>query len=247
TSTYTGLLLEPYADRPDTTGIGVPIYPAEKIKAAVLAANKAGLSVRLHCIADGSVRMALDIFECSKKMGYVNPSIRNTIEHIENIHPADIPRFAELNVIPSIQPYHLTLDCNEKISRLGRERCRWEWPLRSLVDSGAKVAIGTDFPVVDINPFKTIYAALTRCDDEGNPTGINPEERLTLSQILCAYTSGSANAYGREDLGTLEAGKLADIVVIDRNLFEIEPMEILKAQVKLTIMDGKIVFNRENL
>jgi predicted amidohydrolase YtcJ len=188
--------------------------------------------------------MALDMFEASKRANGRH-GLKNTIEHIESIHPDDISRFAELDVIPSMQPYHLTLDFNEKIGRIGMKRCRWEWPHKTILDKGGSLAFGTDYPVVDFNPFPSIYAAVTRCDDEGNPTGINPEECISLAEALKAYTAGSANAYGRlEELGTLEEGKLADLIVVDRNLFEVEPYEIKDASVELTVMDGRIVFER---
>jgi len=242
TSTYTGYLLEPYSDKPETSGIGVPIDPREELEASVIAANAAGLAVRLHCIGDGAVRLALDLFEASEKANGKH-GLKNTIEHIESIHPDDIPRFAELDVIPSMQPYHLTLDCNEKIRRIGKERCRWEWPHKTILEKGGKLAFGTDYPVVDFNPFPSIYAAVTRCDDEGNPTGANPEEAISLAETLTAYMAGAANAYGRlAELGTLEAGKLADVIVVDRNLFAVEPEEIKDASVCLTIMDGRIVY-----
>ncbi len=243
TSTYTGYLLEPYSDKPETSGIGAPIEPREEMEASILAANAAGLAVRLHCIGDGAVRMALDLYEASEKANGKH-GLKNTIEHIESIHPDDIQRFAELEVIPSMQPYHLTLDLNEKISRIGMERCRWEWPHKTILEKGGKLAFGTDYPVVDFNPFPSIYAAVTRCDDEGNATGVNPEEAISLTEALIAYTAGAANAYGRlGDLGTLEEGKLADIIVVDRNLFDVDPYEIKDASVELTVMDGKIIYS----
>lgn len=244
TSTFTGYLLEPYSDKPETSGIGAPTEPREEMEASVVAANAAGLAVRLHCIGDGAVRMALDMFEASEKANGKH-GLKNTIEHIESIHPDDIPRFAALDVIPSMQPYHLTLDLNEKIQRIGKERCRWEWPHKTILEKGGRLAFGTDYPVVDFNPFPSVYAAVTRCDDAGNPTGINPEERIGLAEALTAYTAGSANAYGRlGDLGTLEEGKLADVIVVDRNLFTVEPAEIRTASVELTVMDGRIVYQK---
>lgn len=243
TSTFTGLLLEPYADKPETCGIGVPLASEEDNRSYILAANKAGLPVRLHCIGDGSVRMALDFFEKSLEVNGKH-GLHNTIEHIETIHPDDIKRFAQLDVIPSMQPYHLTLDFNEKVRRVGTARCRWEWPHKSILQQGGKLAFGTDYPVVDFNPFPNIHAAVTRCDDQGQPTGINPQEAITLGEALIAYTSGAAGAYSRSDIGTLEQGKLADVIVIDRNLFQIEPGELKDASVELTVMDGNIVFER---
>lgn len=242
TSTFTGLLLSPYVDKPETCGIGVPLASKEDNERYILAANKAGLPVRLHCIADGSVRMALDLFEKSLAVNGEH-GLCNTIEHIETIHPDDIPRFAELNVIPSMQPYHLTLDFNEKVRRVGETRCQWEWPHKSILEHGGKLAFGTDYPVVDFNPFVNLYAAITRCDD-GIPTGTNPWEKISLAEALIAYTGNAARAYSRSDIGVLEEGKLADVIVVDRNLFETDSMEIKDASVELTVMDGAIVYEK---
>lgn len=243
TSTFTGLLLEPYEDKPETCGIGVPLAKPEDNEQYVIAANKAGLPVRLHCIADGAVRMGLDFFEASLKANGTH-GLENTIEHIETIHPDDIPRFAELSVVPSMQPYHLVLDYNEKIRRVGKERCRWEWPHKTILEQGGALAFGTDYPVVHFNPFPNIYAAVTRCDSDGMPTGANPQECISLADALAAYTCGAARAYSRKDMGRLEEGMLADIIVIDRNLFEVDPVEIKEASVELTIMDGNVVFKK---
>ncbi|MDR2133116.1 MAG: amidohydrolase [Clostridiales Family XIII bacterium] len=246
TSTYTGFLLEPYADKPDL--LGSANYPKEIYERCTKIANAAGFPVRLHCIGDAAVRWGLDIFEAANaEIG--NPGnargIRNSLEHVETLHADDVPRFAELGVIVSPQPYHLTLDANEKLVRLGPERSRLEWPLRTLKESGAQMAFSTDYPVVGLNPFKNIYAAITRCDDEGKPTGINPSEKITLSEALKTYTLGSARVYGREaELGTLEEGKLADVIVVDRNPFAIPEFELNECQVEKTICDGKEVYKK---
>lgn len=243
-STHTGLLLEPYTDKPETRGIGVPNIPQSELEPCILAANKSGFSVRLHCIADGSTRMALDMYEASIKHNGEH-GCQNTIEHIENVHPDDIPRFKKLDVIPSLQPYHLVLDYMEKLKRVGSERCRWEWAHKSLLESGATLAFGTDYPVVDFNPYPTIYAAITRLDDKGKPASTNPEECITLADALYAYTAGSAKAYGRDDIGILEEGKLADIIVVSDNLFDIEPMRIKDCETVMTMFDGKIIYTKE--
>ena len=244
TSTYTGLLLEPYTDRPDTTGEGVPLDTQESLNASVIAANAAGLPVRIHCIAEGSVRMALDAFEESLKVNGKHGLV-NSIEHIETMHPDDIPRFRELGVVASMQGEHLPLEMNEKVARLGEERCRYEWPFRSLADAGAVLAFGTDFPVVYYNQFKGIYAAVARKNYDGTTAGVDNGEKLTLPEALRANTIGSAIVYGRDDeIGTLEAGKLADVIVLDRNLFTADVEEIKDAEVALTVMDGNVVYAR---
>lgn len=248
TSTYTGYLLEPYADSPETRG--VPLYPKNVYKDCVVRANRDGFGVRFHAIGDAAVRLALDAFEASNEQNNNignHKGIKNAIEHCETIDPDDLPRFASLGVIASMQPYHLVQDFNEKIVRLGAARSRYEWAHRSLLDRGAKLAFGTDYPVVDFNPFPSIFTAITRCDNDGNPSGINPEEAITLSEALKAYTLGGAYVYDREsEIGTLEAGKLADIVVIDKNLFQIEARKIKDCKVVLTMMDGKIVYEKKH-
>lgn len=242
TSTYTGLLLEPYTDRPDTIGVGVPLDSQASLNASVIAGNKAGLPVRIHCIAEGSVRMALDAFEASLKANGEHGLV-NAIEHIETIDPADIPRFKELGVVASMQGEHLPLEMNEKIIRLGEERCKYEWPFRSLADAGAVLAFGTDFPVVYYNQFPGIYASIARKNYDGSIAGADNGEKLTLAEALKANTIGSAHVYGRSnELGTLEKGKLADVVVLDRDLFAVKEEEIKDTKVILTIMDGQVVF-----
>lgn len=248
TETYTGLLLEPYTDRPETCGEGLPLHPAARMQEEITAANRAGIQVRLHCIADGSVRMALDLYEqAQKESGWDSSVHQNTVEHIENIHPDDIDRFAKLGVIPSMQPYHVTLSNGGKVWRLGEERCRLEFPIRTIYDHGGQIALGTDYPVVTINPFVTIYAALTRCDDEGQPTGCNAAtEKLPLSVILKAYTYGAACAYHAQDqMGTIEPGKLADIIVLTQNLFEIPPEKIRDTRVAVNYFEGNVINERK--
>lgn len=245
TSTYTGLLNDPYEDKPDTCGEGVPLFSEEDAVRFITAANGAGLPVRLHCVGDGAVRFALDAFEASQKING-KQGLANTVEHIETIYPEDIPRFAELDVIPSMQPYHMTIDANEKIRRMGEKRCRWEWPHKTILESGAKLAFGSDCPVISVNPFPNIYSAVTRLDDDGKPTGADAPEHISMAQTLMAYTQNAARAYGRDDIGTLKDGNLADIIVIDGNLFDMEGQEILNASVEMTLMDGKIVYDKSN-
>lgn len=241
TETYTGLLLEPYEDKPDTNGYGLPLWPRDKMQQEIIAANKEGISVRLHCIADGSVRMALDMYEESKNQN-IHSNVRNTIEHIENIHPDDIERFNKIGVIASMQPYHVTLSNGDKITRLGKERCKFEWPIRTLIEAGASMALGTDCPVVDINPFNTIYAAVTRRDENGKVMCQNPWESLDMSTVLKAYTSGSAYAYNvDEKMGTIEEGKIANFIILNDNLFDMDYNDIENNSVIAYFFEGKSI------
>lgn len=241
TSTYTAWMIEPYSDNPGVTGDGCPVQPVEDMTRRIIAANAAGIPVRIHCIGDMAVRAALDGYEASIKANGKH-GLKNTIEHIEMIHADDIPRFAELDVIASMQAQHLPLDEFEKTTRCG-ERDKMQWVLRSLIDAGAKMAFGTDYPVVDFNPYPTIHAAVTRCFADGRPASPNPEQCITLKEALVAYTLGSADVYGRaHELGTLEEGKLADIIAVDRNLFEIPEQDIYNAKTIMTMIDGRIVY-----
>lgn len=246
TETYTGLLLEPYTDCPDTCGENLPLWPKAKMEQEIEAANREGIQVRLHCIADGSVRMALDMYErARKKTGRYD--IRNTVEHIENIHPDDIRRFRQLGVIASMQPYHLILSNNDKIVRLGKKRCRYEWPMKSLTEAGAKLALGTDYPVVSLNPFRTIHAAVTRKDSQGAVSGQNPWEALDMATTLRAYTYEAACVYQAErETGSIETGKKANLIVLNQNLFTVHAEEIPNTKVLMTLFEGTVIYNSEN-
>ncbi len=249
TSTFTGLMLEPYTDKPDCMGDPAN-YPKEYYIDCITKANAAGYGVRLHCIGDRAVRWALDAFEASNKAND-NPGnvkgIRNAVEHIETIHPDDIPRFKELGVMASMQPMHLPLDAEEKLRRVGPERDKWEWPHRSLLDAGARLCFGTDYPIVNFDPFANIYAAVARkYPTTHEPAGINPEQKVTLAEALKAYTIEGAYSYGTDDkVGTLEEGKYADIAILDCNLFDLEEDQLLDAKVERTFLGGKEVYNRK--
>nr|WP_042347062.1 amidohydrolase [Bacillus massiliigorillae] len=244
-SGYTAFLLEPYADKPETRGSTA--FSPELIKKWVLEADREDFSIRFHAIGDGSVRLALDAYEDAQKINGVRDS-RHAIEHIETIHPDDICRFKQLGVIASMQPFHFVAEEAKELfnSRLGEERNKITWPVNSLKNAGATLAFGSDFPIVELNPLSEIYAAVTRSLSMTSQEKVwNIDERISLSDALKAYTYGPAYGTFREkELGTLEAGKLADIIVLDRNLFEVPEKEILDAKVGLTIMNGNIVFER---
>lgn len=239
-STWTGYMLEPYEDHPDTCGY--PFVEPELLEKLILTANEQGMNVRLHTLGDAAIRLSLDIFEKSRKE---NPDFegRNSLEHVETIHPDDICRFKSTDTVCSMQPEHLILERGEKVDRLGVERCKYEWPFRSLADARAILALGTDYPVVHYDPFTNLYAAVERLFPEGTAASVNQNEKISMEEALKAYTLGSAYANGVEDkLGSLEAGKLADVIVLDRNLFEVSSDEIKETKVKMTISDGRIVY-----
>ncbi|MED1470552.1 amidohydrolase [Bacillus salipaludis] len=237
----TAYLLEPYADQPDSRG--ETTFPAETIKKWVADADKEGFSIRFHAIGDGAIRLALDAYEEAQKVNGKRDS-RHSVEHVEVIHPNDIPRFKELGVTVSMQPDHFAMsERGVYTDRIGMEREKYVFPIHTLKETGANLAFGTDFPVDILNPLLQIYRAVTRIDSSGK-TVWHPHERITLADALKAYTGGSAYGTFREhELGTLEVGKLADIVVLERNLFEIPVEEIPDTKVQLTVVDGTVVYD----
>lgn len=246
-TTHTALVLEEYTDAPGN--FGIQLTDIEAIAKAVPEAHKRGLSVKLHSCGDASLRKALDCYEQAIKM-YGDNGCRHTIEHCEMVSDEDMPRFGKLNVIPSVQPEHVALtqkfEDNPYPITLGKERADKTWPFKSMLESAGVLAIGSDCPVVDNNPFLEIYRAVTRLHNDGEPKGgWNPIEKLTLAEILKCYTYGSAYGVRREnELGTLEAGKFADVIIHDKNYFATPESELIDGKVDVTVMDGKIVFER---
>lgn len=246
-TTHTALLLEDYTDAPGNRG--TQLSELEKIDAAVQEGHKRGLWIKIHAIGDRAIRFTIDSYEKAIKTYGAN-GCRHAIEHVEMVTDSDIERFGQLGLIPSVQPEHIglmpTWEGEEYRVNIGEERAGRTWPFRSLLESAGVLAIGSDCPVVDNNPFYAIHRGVTRLHDDGLPEGgWNPTQKLTVADILRGYTLGSAYGIGREDeLGTLEEGKFADIAVIDRNLFEAEPKDIRGAHVDMTIMDGKVIFER---
>ncbi|WP_456272135.1 amidohydrolase [Bacillus sp. AK031] len=244
--TYTGYLLEPYSDRPSTSG--GTIYSRETYFKWIEEADKQGYRIRLHACGDAAVRLGLDAFENAETANGKRDS-RHTIEHIEVIHPDDMARFSKLGVLPSMQPEHLTsssMETHEYLDRLGQKRIQNTWPIGLLEQSGAQLVFGSDYPIVDWNPLLGIYRAVTRQHEDGTPAeGWNPQHKITLAQALKHYTLSPAYGNFREnELGTIEVGKKADITILDRNLFECDPQEIKESKVVLTIMDGRCVYQR---
>lgn len=246
-TTHTALVLEEYADMPGECGDG--LFDLPPIAAAVPEAHKRGLSVKLHACGDRSARFALDCYEDAIRK-YGKNKCRHAIEHIEMLDESDLPRFGELSVIPSVQPEHLALtqrfDENPYPEVLGKERAGRTWPLKGLYDTAGLLAIGSDCPVVDNNPFLEIYRGVTRLHNDGKPEGgWNPTQKLSLFEVLRSYTYGSAYGSFREnELGTIKEGNLADIVVIDKDIFAIDPKELIDREVIMTIMDGKIIYEK---
>ncbi|MDH3275566.1 MAG: amidohydrolase [Gammaproteobacteria bacterium] len=241
---YTAVMLEPYLTEYDTRGI--PMIEPEFLKEAVSLLDAAGFQVHFHAIGDGAIRQSLDaIEEALKRNGKLDH--RHHISHLQVIDPADIPRFAKLNVVANFQPVWAYADeyiVDLTLPFISEERAKWMYPIKSVIDAGGKVAFGSDWAVSTANPFPQIETAITRVDaDTHNTEVLNPEQRITLQQAIEAFTINAAFVNQQDDsTGTIEKGKLADLIVIDRNLFEIKPGEISDAKVVLTLFEGKPVY-----
>lgn len=235
-------MIEPYED--DTENRGLRMYTQAEVDAKVKKANDMGFQVGIHAIGDFGNRQSLDAFE--KAQGGVASPLRNRVEHAQIIALDDIPRFAELGVIASMQATHATSDMNMAEDRIGSERLKGAYAWRKLLDSDAFLANGSDFPVELANPMLGLYASVTRQDREGLPEGgWHAEEGLSREETLHSFTLAAAYAAHQEDrLGSLEPGKWADFIVVDRDYFTIPAAEIDDIQVIQTWIGGEMVYER---
>jgi predicted amidohydrolase YtcJ len=240
---HTAAMLEPYADDPSQSG--KLFWDPEKYKQAVVELDRRGFQIFTHAIGDRAVRTALDAYEGASRQNHTRDA-RDRIEHIETISAADIPRFSGLGVIASFQPLHTHPDAEVGVwaRSAGPERVQRGFAWHSVTASGGQLAFGSDWPVVTLNPCAGVQRAVTRQTEDGQPAGgWLPEQRVTLPQAIEAYTLGAAVAGRREKTeGSIEPGKLADLIIVSQNLFEIDPHAIAKTQVLLTIVGGKRVY-----
>jgi hypothetical protein len=242
----TALFFEPYTDNPKNYGLMVSeMYPEGIMEKRILEADRAGLQVAIHAIGDKANFIILNIFE--KAMALNGGRERRwRVEHAQHLRPEDIGRFAELGVIPSVQPYHAIDDGRWAEKKIGAERCRTTYAFKSLLDKGARLAFGSDWPVAPLNPLTGIYAAVTRQTTDGqNPQGWFPEQKISLEDAIKGYTLNAAYAeFSDKVKGSIEEEKLADLVVLDQNLFKVAPERIQDTRVTMTIVDGRIVHKR---
>ncbi|AHG92015.1 Amidohydrolase 3 [Gemmatirosa kalamazoonensis] len=240
---HTAAMLEPFTDAP--TDRGLLVTPPESLYAWTKGADAAGLHVIVHAIGDRAIRTQLDVFErVEKENGPRDRRFR--IEHAQHLSAPDVPRFRQLGVIASMQPYHAIDDGRWADRVIGPERARLTYAFRSLRDAGATLAFGSDWFVAPPTPLEGIYAAVTRRTlDDKHPGGWVPEQKIGVEDALRAYTAGSAYAgFAEGDLGRLERGRLADFVVVDRDLTRVPPETIRDAQVLMTIVGGRVVYER---
>jgi predicted amidohydrolase YtcJ len=240
---HTAAFLEPYTDTPGDSGF--LLHSLEDLRAWILAADTAGLQLNIHAIGDKAIRDLLDIF--AAVVAENGPRDRRLrMEHAQHIHPGDIERFAGQGVIASMQPYHAIDDGRWADGVIGVERSATTYAFRSLIDSGAHVAFGSDWYVAPASPLEGIYAAVTRRTIDGaNPGGWVPGQKIGVEEALRAYTVEGAYASGEEDRkGMLKPGMLADMVLLDRDITRIAPETIRDAEVVRTIVGGQVVFSR---
>ncbi len=233
-------LLEPYADEPDSTGL-LLVEPDELVRLARRALD-AGVQLAVHAIGDRANRMVLDAFEIAFRERPCG-DCRFRIEHAQVVHPQDIPRLARLGLVPSMQPTHATSDMPWAPDRLGPDRLKGAYAWRSILQTGVKIAGGSDAPVEEISPLLGLYAAVTRQDPQGRPAGgWRPEERVTPLEALRMFTEWAAHAAFEElQRGTLRPGTWADLTVLDGDPLRVEPRQILRLRVRWTMVGGHIV------
>ncbi len=241
----TALFFEPYLHEPGTCGLpGPDMFPEGALLKRVLEADRAGLQVLIHAIGDRANEQILTVF---KKVADQNgPRDRRfRIEHAQHLRAAEIARFGREQVIASMQPYHCIDDGRWCEARIGAERCRGTYACRDLLNAGAVLAFGSDWTVAPLDPMTGVYAAVTRRTLDGkHPGGWYPAQKLSVEETVRAYTVGSAYAeFTEQNKGTLAPGKLADMVMLDQDIFKIAPEEILNTRALLTVMDGRIIYD----
>ena len=240
---HTAAMLEPFTDTPDQSGF--LLDSLGNLRAMAVGADAAGLQLNIHAIGDKAIRDLLDIFhDVAQENGERERRFR--MEHAQHIHPDDIPRFAVQDVIASMQPYHAIDDGRWAEDVIGSERARTTYAFKSLIDSGAHVALGSDWYVAPPNPIEGIYAAVNRQTLDGkNPDGWVPEQKITVEQALRGYTYEGAYASFEEDRkGMIKIGMLADMVLLDRDLTAIAAQTIRETKVLKTVVGGRVVYSR---
>jgi predicted amidohydrolase YtcJ len=237
-------LLAPYSDMPSTKGL--LFYPDAEMRAKMNKAMKAGYQVNIHAIGDAGNRQILDAYAALIPQ-YNNVGLRHRIEHAQVVTLDDIPRFKQLGIIPSMQPTHATSDQNMAEQRVGHERIKGAYAWRSFLDQGSQIACGSDFPIESPNPFEGLHAAVTRQNNAGVPLGgWYKNQAMTMLEAFRCFTLDAAYAAHQEKVvGSLEPGKWADFILIDRDIFKIAPEQLGKTQVLQTWMGGRKVYGRK--
>jgi predicted amidohydrolase YtcJ len=237
----TALMFDPFTDNPSTSGLAM--MPYNEFEKIVVTADKYGFQIGVHSIGDKGNNWTLNAYEKAQQVNGKRDS-RHRDEHTQNLILTDVPRFAQLGVIPSMQPTHCISDKKFCEKRIGAERAKGAYAWKSLADAGAMLAFGTDYQVEPLNPMEGLYAAVTRKDRLGEDgEGWHPEQKITMENAIKYYTLGSAYAQFMEGRkGMIKTGYLADIVITDKDLLTIPENEIMKTKVDYTITGGKVVY-----
>jgi predicted amidohydrolase YtcJ len=243
----TALLVDPYLEADGAAGHdrGIPMVEPQLLREAVTALDAAGFQCHFHAIGDGAIRLALDALQAARQANGPSPH-RPHLAHIELIHPQDLPRFAELGAVANMQPFWAMVEAQMRELRLpvlGPERARWQFAFRSMLDAGARLAAGSDWPVTTPNPLLEMEVALTRTDvEDRDGEALFPEERLTLDEALSAFTIGSAYVnHVERETGSIEVGKQADLVILDRDIRAPDAGPLGAARVEATLVGGALV------
>jgi len=236
-------LIKPYSD--DAHSHGLLFFKSGQMDTMMTKAMRRGYQVNVHAIGDAGNKQILDIYQ-KEVSATKSAAQRHRIEHAQVVQPGDIPRFKSIGIIPSMQPTHATSDKNMAETRVGPERIKGAYAWRTFLHQGSRIACGSDFPVEAPNPFFGLHAAVTRQDAQGQPVaGWYPNQAMSLKEAFRCFTLDAAYAGHREDsLGSLEAGKLADFIVIDQDLFKMPTYDIHKTGVLETWVAGKQVFKK---
>jgi predicted amidohydrolase YtcJ len=236
-------MFDPFEDDPGTSGL--PMMPYEEFEGRIVAADAHGFQTGTHAIGTKGNHFVLNAVEKAQQVNGKRDA-RHRSEHAQILIDEDIPRFAALGVIASMQPTHCITDKRFAEKRIGLERCRGAYAWRRLLNAGAKIAFGTDWPVEPIDPLEGLYGAVTRKDRAGEEgEGWFPDQKLTMEEAIELYTLGAAYAEFMEDRkGKLKEGYLADMVIFNQDLMTIPHDQIMKSKVDITIVGGKVVFQR---
>jgi predicted amidohydrolase YtcJ len=243
----TALFFSPYNDAPSTTGLpSEELIPESKMLGNIIGADSAGLQIGIHAIGDRANRIILDMYDHAAQQN--GPRDRRfRIEHAQHLQGQEIASFARLKVIASMQPYHAIDDGRWAEKRIGPERVKGTYAFRSLLDAGVTLAFGSDWSVAPMDPLMGIYAAVTRSTLDGkHPDGWIPEQKISVAEAIKAFTMGPAFASFDEDIkGSIETGKLADIVVLSDDVLHIPPSSLNTVKVVMTIFDGRVIYERK--
>jgi predicted amidohydrolase YtcJ len=242
----TAYFFQPYTDAPGATGLlADEMQPLDGMRARLTEIDRAGKQLCIHAIGDRAISMVLDLFsDVARANGPRDRRFR--IEHAQHVAPADFDRFASLEVIASVQPYHAIDDGRWAEKRIGPERAKTTYPFRSFLDHRVRLAIGTDWPVAPLNPMLGLYAAATRATLDGQrPGGWVPEQKITVAEAIEGYTLGAAYAqFAEKEKGSITPGKLADLVMLSDDVLRIDPAAIKDVKVQMTMVGGKVVYQK---